>query len=75
MVSVILNFAPAGLLTPAYAGSTSGPTLLYALLVVAQFWDEVKIKETPQLINVISGVLQKMLIYFNGTTMPISLVT
>ena len=36
-------------------------------LVIAQSLDQVKIRLTSQLINGISGVLQKLLKYFNGT--------
>ena len=41
-------------------------------LVIAQVDDHVKIKLTSQLIKGISRVLQKLLKYFNGTTISTS---
>ena len=67
-MSVILNVAFAGLLTAAFAGFTSGFASLVALLVNARFSDHVKIRFVSQLINGIFTVLQKLLKYFNGTT-------
>ena len=43
-MSVILNFAPAGLLVSATAGSGSGSASLVALLVITQFSKQVKIR-------------------------------
>ena len=60
-VSFNLNVAFVGLLTAATAGSASGSASLVALLVIAQFSDQVKIRFTSQLINDISYVLQKFL--------------
>ena len=39
--------------------------VLVAFLVIAQFSNQVKVKDTLQLINVISSVLQKLLTCFN----------
>ena len=55
-VSVILNVVFVGLLTAATAGSVSGSTSLFVLLVVTQFSDQVKIRFVSQLINGISSV-------------------
>ena len=67
--SVILKTAFVGLLIPATAGSGSGSASLVALLVITQFSDQVRVKDTSQLINGMSTVLQKLPKYFNGTTM------
>ena len=40
---------------------------LFSMLVITHSLDWVKIKDTSQLINGISNVLQKLLRYFNGT--------
>ena len=46
---------------------------LYALLVTTQFSDQVRVKDTSQLINGISSVLNLVLLkYFNGTTISTS---
>ena len=66
--SVILKTAFIGLLVPATAGSAS----LVILLVNTQFSDQVRVKDTSQLINGMSSVLQKLLKYFNGTTISTS---
>ena len=61
-VSVILNIA--------FIGEVSLRVFvlaLFSMLVITQFSDQVKIKDTSQLINGIFKVLQKLLKYFNGT--------
>ena len=73
-MSFILNFAFVGLLTAATAGFTSGFASLVALLVNTQFPVDVKIRFISQLINGMSSVLQKLLSYFNGTTISTSFV-
>ena len=65
--SAILKTAFVGLLIPATAGSASGSASLVALLVITQFSDQVRVKDTSQSINGMSSVLQKLLKYFNGT--------
>ena len=40
---------------------------LLFMLVITQFADQVKVKDTSQLINDMSKLLQKLLKYFNGT--------
>ena len=65
--SVILKVAFVGLLISSAAGSVSGSSSLVVLLVNTQFLDQVKFKDTSQLINGISNVLQKLLKYFSGT--------
>ena len=69
-MSVILNFVPVGFSIQATAGlfPCSGTALLCALLVNTQFADQAKVKDTSQLINGMSSVLQKLLQYLNGTT-------
>ena len=52
---------------PATVGSASGSASLVALLVNTQFSDQVKLKDTSQLNNGMSSVLQKLLKYVNGT--------
>ena len=66
--SVILKAEFVELLILSTAGSASGSSSLIALLVNIQFLDQVKVKNTSQLINGISNVLQKLLQYFNSTT-------
>ena len=70
--SVILNVTFVGLLIPATARSASGSASLVALLVITQFSDQVRVKDTSQLIDGMSSVLQKSLKCFNGTTISIS---
>ena len=41
---------------------------LLSRLVITQSSDQVKVKDTSQLINGMSKLLQKLLKYFNGTT-------
>ena len=73
-VPVILNIAFVGLLIldtagfPPWAGTAS----LAAVLVNTQLSDHVKIRFISQLINGIFSVLQKLLKYFNGTTISTS---
>ena len=67
-VSFILKVAFVGLLISSTAGSASGSASLVALIVITQLSDQVKVKDTSQLINDISNALQKLLKYFNGTT-------
>ena len=59
----ILKVAFVGLLMPATAGSASGSASLVALLVNTQFSDQVRVKDTSQLINGMSSILQKLLKY------------
>ena len=70
--SFILKTAFAGLLIPVTAGSASGSTCLVALLAIKYFSDQVKVKDTSQLINGMSTVLLKLLKYFNGVTISTS---
>ena len=63
LVSVILNVAFIG---AAIAGLSHSATLIF-ISVKTQFLDQVKVKDTSQLINDISKVLQKLLRCFNGT--------
>ena len=70
--SVILNVAFFGLLNAATAGSASGSASLGTLLVNTQFSGHVKIKFISLLINGMSSNLQKLLKYFNGTTISAS---
>ena len=65
--SFILNVAFVGALIASTGGSALGLVSLVALLVNTQDSDQVKVKETSQLINGITSVLQKLLKYFNGT--------
>ena len=64
LVSVILNFAPAG-------ATITGLSLSACLVVISaktQFFDQIKINSTSQLINGIFQALQKLLKYFSGIT-------
>ena len=70
--SVIVKTAFVGLLILATAGSASGSASLVALLVNKQFSDQVKVKDTSQLINGMSNVLQKLPKYFNDKAISIS---
>ena len=45
---------------------------LFSNLVITQFSDQVKVKDTSQLINGIFKVLRKLLKYFNGTAISTS---
>ena len=67
-LSFILNVASVGLLIPTTAGSASGLDSLFTFLVITQFLNQVKIKDISQLTNDMSGFLQELLKYFNGTT-------
>ena len=70
-VSFMLKVAFVGLI-PATAESASGLSSLVDVLVITQFSDEVRVKDTSQLINGMSSVLQKLLKYFDGTAISIS---
>ena len=73
-VSVILNVAFVGAFILSYAstgGSASGSAFLtncVVILVKAQLLDQVKVKDSLQLIKGMSKYLQKLLEYFNETT-------
>ena len=67
-MSVILNVVFVRLLTAATGGFAPGSASLVALLVITHFSDQVKTRFISQLINGISSVLQKLIKYFNGTT-------
>ena len=71
-MSVILNVAFVGLLIAATARFTSGFASLVALLVNTQFSVYVKMRFISQFINGMPSVLQKLLKYFNGTTISAS---
>ena len=71
-VSFVLKVVFVGLLILSTAGSASGSASLVALLVIIQFSDQVRVTDTPQLINGMSSVLQILLKYFNGTTISTS---
>ena len=75
-MSVILNVAFVELSTAATAGFPpwAGTASLVALLVNTHFSDYDKIRFISQLINGMSSVLQKLLKYFNGTTISASFV-
>ena len=73
-MSFILNVPLAGLLTAATAGITSGFASLVVLFVNTLYSDHDKIRFISQLINGMSIVLQKLLKYFNGTTISKSFV-
>ena len=63
-VSVILNFAPAG-------ATITGLSLSACLVVISaktQFFDQIKINSTSQLISRIFKFLQKLLKCFSGIT-------
>ena len=47
---------------------------LFSKLVITQFSDQVKVKDTSQLINGMSNALPKLLKYFNGTATSTSFV-
>ena len=42
------------------------------MLVITHYLDQVKIKDTSQLINGVFNALQKLLSYFNGTAISTS---
>ena len=46
----------------------------FSMVVITQLADQLKTKDTSQLINGISSVLQKLLRYFNGTAISASFV-
>ena len=63
--SFITNDAPVG---AAIAGRPTLHVALFIISVKTQFLDQVRVKYTSQLTNGISSFLQKLLRYFNGTT-------
>ena len=63
----MLNVAFAGLLIPPTAGLALGSASFVALLIITQFADQFRIKDTSQLINGVYNILQKILKYFNVT--------
>ena len=69
-VSVILNGASVVLLISATAGlfPCAVTASLFAWLVNTHFLYHVKVKDTSKLSNGMSNVLQKLLTFFNGTT-------
>ena len=69
-VSVILNVAFVGAFLAGLAGlfSYASTAACVVILVKTQFSDQVKVKDTSQLIKGMSKVLQKLLKCFNGTT-------
>ena len=46
----------------------------FSMVLITQLADQLKTKDTSQLINGISSVLQKLLRYFNGTAISASFV-
>ena len=46
--------------------------ILFSMLVITEFSGQVKIKDTLQLINTMSKLLQKLLWYINGTAISTS---
>ena len=48
--------------------------VFFSRLVIAQFAEQLKIKDTSQLINGISNVFQKLPKYFTGTTISTSFI-
>ena len=62
-MSVILNIAFVGKVSLRVFVIT-----ILSMLVITQFSDQVKVKDTSQLIESMSKLLQKLLWYFNGTT-------
>ena len=67
-MSSILNVAPAGTLI-----SSTGGLALGSASVITQYLEQVKDKDTSQLINGISNVFQKLLRCFNETENSTSL--
>ena len=65
--SVILNVAFVG----ALVATLVLPAVFVLISVKTQFLDQVKIKDTSQLIKGISKVFQKLLKYFNGATISL----
>ena len=71
---VILNDTPVGELSKTARWSPYvGVTSLSSMLVITKSADQVKIKCTSQLIKSMSEFLQKLLKYFNGTSVSTSL--
>ena len=69
---VILKTAFVGLLIPATTGSASRSAYLVALLVITQFSDQFKVKDTSQLTNRMFNDPKRLDKNFNGTTISIS---
>ena len=67
-VSVILNFAPDG----ATIAGLSSCGFLVVISAKTQFFDQVKINSTSQLISGIFKLLQKLLKCFSGITTSVS---
>ena len=69
-MSVILNVAFVETSILSLAGlSPWGATAVYVVILVkTQFSDHVKVNDTSQLTKDMSRLLQKLLKYFNGTT-------
>ena len=69
-VSVILNVAFVGASVLSLAGLSPWASLAVCVVisVKTRFSDHVKVNDTSQLIEVMSKALQKLLNYFNGTT-------
>ena len=70
-MSLILNNAFVGAFIQSIELSPATASL-YVLLVIAQFPDHVKIRSISQLINGMTNVLQKLLKFFNDTTISTS---
>ena len=64
---VLLNVAPAGALISSIGGLALRSASRVNSSVITQFSEQVKIKDTSQLINGKSNVLQKLLKHFNST--------
>ena len=69
-VSFIWNSNPAG--ATIAGGLLLFPASLTVISAKTQFFDEVKINSTSQLINGIFKLLQKLLKYFSGITISVS---
>ena len=65
-MSVILNVAPVGALISSTGGLAFWSASCVISSVITQLLDQVKVKNTSQLIIGISNILQKLLKCFNG---------
>ena len=76
-VSVIINVAFVGEAIAGISGvfPCAGTAAYVIISVKTQFLDQVKVKDTSQLINGMSNVLQILVRCFNGTANSISLVS
>ena len=73
--SVILKVAPVGKSSQTSGLSPYVPvTNIFSKLVITKFADQLKVKDTSKLVNGISSILQKLLIYSNGTVFSNSFV-